>query len=146
MEDHALNGLRWALWDREQIKVAARGFAEEFGVPEPRIIFTDIGSYAGDYVDGRIRLSTTRRGRSPLVFMHELAHHVVDTWDPDSRLEGHGPEFAGVYGDILALSGLCPLEGFRAIARQYGVRVLDTSEADSIPKLRKLVYKRTQSV
>ena len=142
MENRGLNGLQSCLWSRKDCTFAIRELSTYFKVPTPSVSFMDLGEYAGDYHKGKIRLSTTRGGRSPLVCLHELTHHIVDVWDEESVLAPHGPEWAGVYGDVLAVAGVVPYEGFRSLSRQYGVYLVDTAKLTTVEELRASVFKR----
>lgn len=149
MESAGLSGLLRAVWSRKDLREGLGALCKEFAVPVPFLAFEPMSDCAGKCETvklvgySRITLSTALpAGRSPLVLVHEVAHHVLDFWDVEYKLAPHGPEFLGIYGDALAACGLVPYEGFRALARQYRVDILDTSLATTATKLRKLIKKR----
>jgi len=149
LEKRGLSGLSLATYTRTNHRVLLKQLTKAFGVVPTPLYFQDDKTCAGKYDwwpetrESRITLSTHYAGsRSPLTLVHEFAHHVMACWDAEDRLHGHGPEWVGVYGDCLAVAGLVPYEGFRALCVRYKVDYLDTSLANTIPKLRKMVKKR----
>ena len=144
MEDAGFGGLRTARWSRKKIRGVAKSVCAEFGVPPPTIRFVKM-KYSGDCGGGLIRLSTENsRGSSPLVVLHELAHHILDCWVPLDPFEPHGPEFAGVLNDLLSVAGVVPYEGYRDMARKYGVAVLDTKKYTTPRQLYRAVLDRSR--
>jgi len=149
LEKKGFPGLHNATWSRSTIRSILKSVCQQFELDAPVLVYVNEPKWSGMYERHlesdwcRISLSTaTPYGRSPMTIVHELAHHVLDRWDPDSRLTPHGPEFVGIYGDLLAITGLVPYAGFRAMAKAYKVGILDTEACRSVPALRKLVKKR----
>lgn len=149
MEKRGLPGLHLAYFPRKTHRILLKKLTKVFQVPETSLQFLPEKSCAGMYQihstsrASRIVLSTAyKAGTSPITLIHEFAHHVMGHWDVEDRLEGHGPEWVGVYGDCLAMAGLVPYDGFRSLCNQYGVKFLDTELAKTVPQLRKMVKKR----
>jgi hypothetical protein len=149
MEKQGFPGLHRAMWSRPDIRATLRQLCKAFGVDAPHLAWAPSEKWSGLYervIDGdwsRITLSTVGPyGRSPMTIVHEVAHHVLDRWDAESKLAPHGPEFVGIYGDALAMCGLVPYSGFRDTALHFKVQILDTRECSSPAKLRRLVKKR----
>lgn len=149
MEKKGLPGLALAKYSRDNHRILLNRLCTEFGLDPPILTFEARDDCAGLYQScaelkwAKITLSTAyKSGNSPLTLVHEIAHHVVDSWDPEGHLHPHGPEFVGVYGDALAMAGIVPWEGFRAMCARYKVECMDTVLASSPTKLRKLIKKR----
>jgi len=150
MEQRGLKGINQAYYKRSQLRKLLAQLSREFDLDPPILHFKRSTAWSGIYQLHRelgyaeIILSTSpdRSGLSPLTLVHEFAHHVIDSWAPSDKLQPHGAEFLGVYGDCCAMAGLVPYEGFRALCKQYKVDFLDTLLANTVPRLRKLVKKR----
>jgi hypothetical protein len=149
MEKRGLPGLHVAKYSRANHRSLLASLSKEFGLRQPTLAFVNARLWAGQYqrcheLDwARISLSTNyKSGTSPITLIHEFAHHVVDSWDENCDLYPHGPEFVGVYGDCLAMAGLVPYEGWRALCQRFKVDFLDTRLAGNVKTLRGLVKKR----
>jgi hypothetical protein len=148
MEAAGLRGLEQARWSKKYIGTTVTKLASMMGIDAPKVRYVSM-AYAGIYdpTGHAIELSTSKksRGRSPLVVLHEMAHAVLGRWDPLDILDDHGPEFVGIYADLLAVTGLVPYHGFRVMCEHYGVEYLDTSRMHKPSTLHKAVVKRIRA-
>lgn len=60
-------------------------------------------------------------GRSALVLLHELAHHITCMKYP--KAADHGPRFMLVYAILLDMTRLVPMAGTRSACRRHGVKI-----------------------
>ena len=144
MEAKGLPGLGLASYSRKDLALLLSKLSTAFAVPRPALRFVSTHKWSGLWTPGAISLSTDprRTGCSPMTLVHEFAHHVMYEWEPRDLLEGHGPEFVGVYGDCLGMAGLIPWYGWQELCVQYKVRCLNTADVSTVTGLRKLVKKR----
>lgn len=144
MEYDGLPGLSRTRYTRADHSLLLTQMSAKFEIEPPTLRWVSTVKYSGLWVDDRIELSTHARksGRSPMTLIHEFSHHVMAQWDDEDILEGHGPEFVGVYGDCLAMAGLIPWHGWQELCKQYGVKCLDTKAIRTISGLRRTIKKR----
>lgn len=144
MENEGLPGLSRSKFSRADHATLLKKMAQQFDIEAPTLRWVAHEKFSGLWIDHRIELSTNphRSGRSPMTLIHEFSHHVMAQWDEEDVLEGHGPEFASVYGDCLAMAGLIPWHGWQELCKQYGVKCLDTRAIRTISGLRRVIKKR----
>lgn len=75
----------------------------------------------GRYVCHKIRVNRARHGANVTCLLHELAHHV--THSTYINIEGHGPEFVGIYMHLLDKYRIMPSCAFRVLAKKHRVRI-----------------------
>lgn len=63
--------------------------------------------------------------------IHELAHHIA--MDYYGHVDDHGPEFVGVYGELLDRYRLLPIVAFEALRKQYGLEISYPDSLDGAP-------------
>jgi hypothetical protein len=99
-----------------------RQHCKNLGVPVPRLIVKTVRGARGEY-DETVQtiFLDTKFGRSALVLLHELAHHI--TWIKYPKAEDHGPQFMRIYAALLDATRLVPLAGTRAACKRHGVRI-----------------------
>lgn len=65
-------------------------------------------------------ISMGYRSCNDAIALHEASHAIVD--DLYESVEDHGPEFLGVYFDLLAWARVIPKSAIHASARELGLR------------------------
>jgi hypothetical protein len=99
-----------------------RQACKNLGVKAPKVIVKTIRGVRGEYdEDSRTIYLDTEYGRSGLVLLHELAHHVAYVKYP--RSADHGPMWMRVYATLLDMSRLVPIAGTKAACRRHGVKI-----------------------
>jgi hypothetical protein len=95
-----------------------------YGVPVPRLVITNRPDKTvfGWTDHKKIVLNRGYHGANTPTLLHELAHWIVDQFDP-LHIEAHRPQFVGVYMHMLEKYRLMPEAGFRSLAKKYKVRV-----------------------
>jgi len=146
MEKRGLPGLARAKFSAMENRSLLRNLCKQFDVDVPRLRRVKSQGWSGMYMpepEPVIYQSTTSAcGTGPMTLLHELAHHIVFRWDDNDYLAPHGPEFVGVYGDLLGMVGFLPYASWPLLCEQYGVAYLDTTRMRSIDALRRAVKKR----
>jgi len=130
MEKKGLFGLnRTRLTRAEHRHLLSLGCAK-FGIKPPRLLYKPGKAWAGLYVSApvpSITMSTTYvGGLSAMTLLHELAHHIVYCCDLTDRLAPHGPEFVGVYGDLMECMGFIPFGSWELLTEQFRIARFDT--------------------
>jgi hypothetical protein len=130
MEKHGLFGLNRARVTRKEHRIILNLACKQFGVPAPVLKYETAKAWAGTYNHvpaPTIALSTVyASGLSPMTLLHEAAHHIVWCADPADHLAPHGPEFVGVYGDLLECMGYIPFGSWQLLTTQFKIKCLDT--------------------
>jgi len=90
------------------------------GVPPVSVTVRRMRGCGGWYEHDRINLDPDC-GRNLLMLAHELAHHV--TYHKHPHAQDHGPAFVRWYAHFLDAWRLVPIEGMRALCRDYGVGI-----------------------
>lgn len=91
-----------------------------YGIKRCSVRFRTIDS-RGSYLNGVVTLDPVW-GRNAITLAHELAHHVTEARFPDAK-QDHGPRFVRVYGEVLHIMRLMPLDGFKIMCRKHGVKM-----------------------
>ena len=68
-----------------------------------------------------IRLNRGFHGANLCTLLHELAHHICDSYYENH--EDHGKEFCGIYMHLLEKYRVMPSCAFRAMAKRWGIRI-----------------------
>lgn len=100
----------------------ARAACRLYGVPNVTIRVYKKRGHGGAYQDGKIQLDP-KCGRNGMSLAHELAHHLTDTLTKE-RSQDHGPTFAYFYGALLHGMRLVPFEGYKAICKKHGIKIV----------------------
>jgi hypothetical protein len=99
-----------------------RQACRNLGVAKPKIVIKTVRGVRGEYhTASQTIYLDTEYGRSGLVLLHELAHHIAYLKYP--RSEDHGPSFVRVYATLLDMSRLVPIAGTKAACRRHGVKI-----------------------
>jgi hypothetical protein len=106
---------------RHQLKLLAIEVCRYYRVPVPRVVVSrKKEKHDGDCLHGVITLYA-KRGDNPGVLLHELAHHITDTFYDEA--DHHGPEFMAIYMHLLDKWGFLSPKEFRRLARSRRLRV-----------------------
>lgn len=91
-------------------------------VERPKIVRRTVRGVRGYYDPDVSTIVLDRKfGRSGLVLLHELAHHVTYVKHP--KAADHGPRWMLIYAILLDMTRLVPMAGTRAACRRHGVRI-----------------------
>ncbi len=86
----------------------------------------------GHHDTHKIVLNRAKHGANVTCLLHELAHHIVHSIYVN--IEGHGPEFVGVYMHLLDKYRVMPSCAFRALAKKCRVKIARRFKPDAINK------------
>ena len=75
----------------------------------------------GRYTDHEIRLNRGFHGANVTTLLHELAHHITDTYFEQHG--DHGAQFVAIYMHLLHKYRIIPSDAFRVIAKRRGIRI-----------------------
>ena len=140
MEAEAFGGRGYYRLTRPSLKRLARSLCKNYGMPQVKIRFKDLGRWAAEWEEPNILTFGTKKTSQDLItLIHELAHHLHHHMHPLQDQEGHGPEFMACYMSILDVGRIIPVVGMRAICDSYGVRFVDPGTRNSLRDLRKAV-------
>ena len=110
---------------REHLEAVVRHACGKYKVPAPKLTIvnkkTRIFGWSGD--DG-IDLNRWHHGDNLGTLLHELAHWIADQLHEEGAKHNHGPEFVGIYANLLHSYKLLPLECFKLLARKYGIEMI----------------------
>lgn len=91
-------------------------------VSPPKILVQPVRGCRGEYDPETLTIRLdTQYGRSGLVLLHELAHHI--TWVKHPRAADHGPRWMLIYATLLDMTRMVPIAGTRAACKKHGVRI-----------------------
>lgn len=134
MEKQGLYGLNRSRLHRDEHATLVSMACSKFGVKSPRIRYEASPKWAGWYgadPHPTVTLSTCYSGGlSAMTLLHELAHYLVHVADPHDYLEPHGPEFLGVYGDLMEATGFVVRGSWRLLTKEYGVKTMRTGSLE----------------
>lgn len=132
MEKYGLFGLNRSRLTRKELRTMLGLGCRKFGLTPPVLKYEASTAWAGVYIgepNPTIIISTKYSGGlSAMTLLHELAHYIVHRADPDDRLAPHGPEFVGVYGDLMECMGFIPFGSWALLTAQFKIRSFDTGK------------------
>jgi hypothetical protein len=142
MEKHGLFGLNRSRITRAEHKELLHLVCSKYGVEPPRLRYAVNKRWAGYYECVTVPTITVSTvyvgGLSAMTLLHELAHYMIHRADPDERFTPHGPEFVGLYGDIMERAGFVPFGAWDLLVDQFGLDTIQIKD-DMTPK-RLLAY------
>src|SRR5581483_10606386 len=132
MEFEAISSCGYISLTQRTLRRFARMVCRQYGVRPPRLVFKDIGRWAGEWAPptfpGKrpiLTLNPAKRGSLDLlVLAHELAHHLHWVIAADLDQEQHGPQFMACYLSILDTARLLPLVAMEAVCKMYRIRYI----------------------
>ena len=154
MENEAIGACKAYRLSKTAIRAVIKAVCKNYGVPEPRIYWQDLGRWAAEWrehdlsMDGPSTIAfNTIKGtaRDALTVTHELAHHI-HYWlgEGAEGQEPHGPEFMACHMSILDSRRMIPVAGMRAVCEKYKIRYADPGDALSLPRLIKICRGKEQ--
>jgi hypothetical protein len=142
MERHGLAGLNRARLSRVDLRRLMELVCAKYRVDPPVLRWKAMAGWSGVYewkTSAVITLSTTYvGGLSAMTLLHEVAHYLVHSVDTQDNLPAHGPEFVGVYGDLLESGGFIPFGSWALICAQYKVQRMNTGRLSPAGVMRAL--------
>jgi hypothetical protein len=109
-----------SLTQKETLRVIRR-CCRIYGVEAPRIHFMPRSRREWSHLqDNDLWMNWHQCNHA--IACHEAAHAIVTAWDPDEDREDHGPEFVGVYLNLLVKHQVAPRSALEASLRQAGIR------------------------
>ena len=145
MESEAIGARTYARLTRKASRSLARSVCRAYGVPQVKLVWRDLGTWAAEWNNGVIYLSSKKgTARDFITLTHELAHHIH--WhlggDVTNDHEGHGPEFMACHMSVLDTCRMIPVVGMREICKAWKVRFADPGTGNSLAKLQRIVRRR----
>jgi len=118
----------WRDWNTqnitfEQANEIADKACEAWSIPPPRKF--KLGKAGGKfsvYEDGSRSLTLLPEHLNTAMTLHEISHHITDI-RYGSGYQYHGPEFMGVFLDLLADFNVAPRKTLFYSARQAGLKI-----------------------
>lgn len=93
-----------------------------YQVPRVRVRPGEVSAGCAEYGPDERVIVLDEKARNLITLAHELAHHII--WERHgNRAQDHGPLFVLVYGQVLSSLRCCPIAGWRAACRRYGVKM-----------------------
>jgi hypothetical protein len=139
MENEAIGSRHYAKLTRKSILKLVRSVCRAYGMPVPRIVFADLGRWAGEWHGDKITFNRNKSTAFDLITVtHELAHHLHHHVGDEDQ-ESHGPQFMGCHMSILDTVRAIPVAAMRVVCKQYGVRYADPGDRNSLSSLRRAV-------
>lgn len=111
---------------RAHLEAVVRHACRKYRVTVPKLVLVNREERVFGYsFDDRIELNRYHHGDNLGTLLHELAHWIVDRLYEDSPAiqDNHGPEFVGIYGNLLHDYKLLPIECFKLLAKKHGLKM-----------------------
>jgi hypothetical protein len=110
---------------RKDIRWLIRKACALYGVDAPSVQFRSRASgkrmrLSSDYDPSQHAITIGIKDCNHAIAMHEAAHAITD--DLHEGVEDHGPEFLGVYLDLLEWANVAPRSALHASAKASGLR------------------------
>lgn len=122
MEANALWGHSCHHVPLKTLRATAKKICIDVGIPCVTVHVRHAKDTTGLYDPNTYRIQLeASSGRNLLILAHELAHHL--TWVNHPHAQSHGPIWAKYYMYLLDALYIMPICAFKAMARQYGVRM-----------------------
>lgn len=146
MENEAIGARSYMKMTKAAIAALARSVCRNYGVPQVKLVWKDLGKWAAQWVEGANTIElNVKKGTSQdiLTITHELAHHIHHhlAAGADKMHEDHGAEFMACHMSILDTCRVVPVVGMRAICEQYGIRFHDPGTSSSLKRLARICRK-----
>jgi len=129
MEDRFMSSWSSLVLPPDYLSEIARRVCRKWKVPQPRLRAGQKvripGGHAATYSSGGI-ITLGSRGMNPAVLAHELAHHIDHVLYHDMQepgYEAHGPTWTWIEMTLLDELFIMPASAFRALAKEYRVKI-----------------------
>lgn len=111
---------------RAHLQAVIKHACNKYRVPAPRLaIVSSPQRVFGMTDDGRIELNRKYHGDNLGTLLHELAHWITDRLeeDDDPIRDNHGPEFVGIYGNLLHAYKVLPFECYKLLVKRHKLKM-----------------------
>ena len=99
---------------REHLQAIVNHACRKYQVPRPKLkIVNEDAEIFGSCFDDDIELNRGYHGVNAATLVHELAHWITDKLFEEDTLANHGPEFIGIYANLLNDYRLLPIQAFK---------------------------------
>jgi hypothetical protein len=112
---------------REHLEAVIRHACRKYRVAVPKLVLVNRKERVFGYsYDDMIELNRSWHGDNLGTLLHELAHWITDRLHEDDEAvkDNHGPEFVGIYANLLHAYMVMPLECFKLLARKHKLKMV----------------------
>lgn len=111
---------------RAHLEAIVRHACRRYKVPRPKLTIVSLTTRVFGWSDDNgIDLNDWFHGDNVSVLLHELAHWITDRLHEDNKAQqdNHGPEFVGIYGNLLHDYKVLPIECFELLVKKHGLKM-----------------------
>lgn len=109
--------------DLDCLRAILKHACRKYKVPEAKLrVFNSSKELVYGYcVEDGVHLNAGHHGVNLFTMLHELAHWITDFYH-GGDLAAHGPEFVGIYSELLDRYKLIPSDAFAVLCRRHKVK------------------------
>lgn len=123
MERELIGNCLFTTANREHLAAVLRHACRLYKVRTPhlKIEKAPTGSLVGYCTSSEIVLCAAGDGLNLSTLLHELAHWIVHEYE--GAVEDHGPEFVGIYAELMDRYRVLPIDAFEVLRKRWGLKV-----------------------